>query len=182
MHFGPEIAKLMSSDQNTYLTRKATEIDVPALEDVTGRDESRRLKAEGRSHHPENCMLVVEENERIIGSVFLVFVRPPLWPNTDDPSQLPQLISLVVKKEHRNKGVGTCLIRAVEKEVISRGLTHLYLGVDPIENPGALRLYRRLGFESISQEPYRSTYTNTDDNGDTHEIVEWRIDMRKRTS
>ena len=172
----------MSSDQNTYLTRKATEVDIPALKEITGHDESRRLKTGERSHHPENCMMVVEENDRIIGSVFVIFVRPPLWPNADNPSRLPQLISLVIEKNHRNKGAGTCLIRAVEEEVKSRGCTHLHLSVDPVENPGALRLYRRLGFESVSPEPYRSAYTDTDADGDTYEIVEWLIDMTQRIS
>lgn len=172
----------MPRDQNVYLTRIATEADIPALIDITGHDESRRLKTGERSHHPENCMMVVEEDHRVIGSVFVVFVRPPLWPDAEDPSRLPQMISLVIEKNHRNKGAGSFLIGAIEEEVKSRGCTRLHLSVDPVENPGALRLYRRLGFESISREPYRSAYTDTDADGDTYEIVEWLIDMTKKLS
>ncbi|HCK12445.1 MAG: hypothetical protein CME21_12910 [Gemmatimonadetes bacterium] len=50
------------------------------------------------------------------------------------------MVSLIVKKEYRNQGAGTFLIRAVEKEVRSRGHGRIHLGVDPLENPGAKRL------------------------------------------
>ena len=80
-----------------YTARKATEADIPALKEITGHDESRRLTPGGRSYHPENCMMVVEADGKIIGSVFVLFVRPSRWPDADDTSQLPQLISLVVE-------------------------------------------------------------------------------------
>jgi len=67
----------------------------------------------------------------------------------------------------------------MDKKVTSRGLTRLYLGVNH-EDSGALRLYKRLGFESISPEPYRSAYTETNAEGDTYEVVEWLIDMVKK--
>ena len=165
--------------RHRYIARKATEADIPALREITGHDESRRLKPGGRSYHPENCMMVVEEESKVIGSVFVLFVRPPRWPDADDTSQLPQIISFVVKEGHRNQGAGTFLMGAVEEEVKARGLTSLYLGVDP-EDSGALRLYKRLGFEPISPKPYCSSYTDTDLDGNTYEVVEWLIDMVKK--
>ena len=175
-------AKQISVQNQRYTAGKITEADLPALKEATERDESKRLKPEGRSYHPDNCVMVVEEAGKIIGCVFVMFVRPPRWPNADDTSKLPQLMSLGVNKRHQNQGAGTFLIGAVEEEVKSRGYNRLYLGVDPKDNPGAHRLYLRLGFESISTEPYRSSWTYTDSDGVEHEVVEWLIDMVKKLS
>lgn len=162
-----------------YTARKATLDDIPALKSVTGRDESRRLATDGRSYHPDNSMIVVEAGGRIVGSVFLVFTRPSAWADAGDTSCLPQMISFVVRTENRNQGAGTFLEQAVEAEVRARGGNRLYLGVDPDHNPGALRLYERLGFRPLSQEKRRSAFTYTDENGVTREHVEWLIDMVK---
>lgn len=180
--------KLMAVKHQRYTARKATEADIPALKDITGHDESRRLSTGGPSHHPENCIMVVEEAGKSIGSVFVVFVRPPQWPDADDNTQatfeashLPYLISMVVKGACRNRGAGTYLIGAVEKEAKSRGYKCVYLTVEP-EDAGARRFYQRLGFEPLSTEPRRSTRKETDANGVVHEVVEWGIDLVKKLS
>lgn len=169
----------MAMNNQRYTARQATEADIPALKNVTGNDESRRLKPEGRSYHSENCFMVLEADNKIIGSSYVLFARPLAWPDAEDTSQLPQFISLVVIDGYRNQGAGTCLIGAIENEVKSRGLDRLYLGVDVEANPGAHRLYLRLEFESISEEPYRSTWTYKDSEGVEHEEVDWLIDMVK---
>jgi len=171
----------MSIESQNYTARKATLDDIPALKEITNHDESRRLSAEGRFYHPENCMMVVEKGSWMIGSVFVLFARPPGWDNADDTSQLPQIISLVVKGEFRNQGAGTFLIGAVEDEVKSRGLKHVYLAVDK-DDPGARRLYDRLGFVVISNEPYKSTWTYKDSDGVEHEEFAMVIDMVKQLS
>ena len=165
-----------------YTARKLTEADIPVLREAIGGDgQPHRLKPGGRSYHPENCLMVVEEAGKIIGSVYVIFVRPPRWPDADDTSQLPQINRFVVKEAHRNQGAGTYLMGAVEEEVKSRGLTRLYLGVDH-ESGSALRLYKRLGFEIISTEPYRTSWSYTDSNGVEQEEVEWLVDMVKKLS
>ena len=169
----------MATNNKRYTTRKATAADIPALKHVTGRDESRRLTPEGHSYHPDNCFMIVEADNRIIGSAYVLFARPLAWPDADDTSRLPQFISLVVIDGYRNQGAGTYLIEAIEAEVKARGLDRLYLGVDVEANPNAHRLYLRLGFESISEAPYRSTWTYRDDDGVEHEEVDWLIDMVK---
>ena len=84
-------------------------------------------------------MMIVETEGKTSGSVYAVLKRPPLW-KKEMVLPFPQLVSLIVKKEYRNQGAGTFLIRAVEKEVRSRGHGRIHLGVDPLENPGAKRL------------------------------------------
>ena len=123
--------------------------------------------------------MVVEEAARIIGCVYVILVRPLAWPDAHDASQLPQISSFVVRADCRNQGAGTCLLGAVEEEVKSRGLKHLYLGVDHTDS-GAIRLYDRLGYVTLSQQPYRSTWTTKDADGEVHEVVEWLIDMMKK--
>ncbi|NKB70593.1 MAG: GNAT family N-acetyltransferase [Candidatus Latescibacteria bacterium] len=164
-----------------YTARQLTEADIPTLREAIGDGMEYRLKPDGRSYHAENCFMVVEEAGKIIGTVHIFFVRPPQWPDSDEPFQIPQLNRLVIEKEYRNQGAGTFLIGAVEERVKSRGLTRLYLGVN-IENTGALRLYKRLGFEVIAAEPYRTSWKYTDEDGIEQEEVEWLVDMVKKLS
>ena len=126
-------------------------------------------------------MMLVEKGGEPIVSVFVLCVHPPQWPDADDTSQLPQVVSFVVKGAHRNQGASTYLIGAVEEEVKSRGYAPLYLGVDH-RDTSTRRLYKGLGFEPISAEPYRSAYTETDANRIDHEIVDWLIGMVKKLS
>lgn len=162
-----------------YSTRIITEADLPALEADTGSDQSKRVRPDGNSYHNENCVMVVEVDGKMIGCVAVLFARPLRWPDEDDGLRLPELRSLGVNKVNRNQGAGTCLIKAVEDEVRSRGRDRLHLSVDPEENAGAHRLYLRLGFEPISNEKHRSSWTWTNDKGEEVEVVEWLIDMVK---
>jgi len=56
---------------------------------------------------------------------------------------------LVVKKEYRNLGIGTTLIKTVEKFAKERGCVAIKLDVN-IENQNAIRLYEKLGYKKIS--------------------------------
>ncbi len=164
---------------NTFTTRKVTEADLPVLKRDTGRDESKRLKPDGKSYHPENCVMVVEEDGKIIGCTAVLFTRPHGWGEGDRDHLYPEIRALAINDEHRNKGAGTHLINAVEEEARSRGCKHLHLSVNPTENPGAYRLYQRLGYRTISEEAHRHSWTYTDEEGVTHEVVEWVIDTVK---
>ena len=174
----------MAIKPQRYTARKLTEADIPALREAFGDGMEYRLKPDGRSYHSENCPMVVEEAGKIIGSVHIFFVRPPQWPDSEpsgEPFPIPQLNRLFIEEEYRNQGAGTFLIRAVEEVVESRGLTRLYLGVN-IENTGALRLYKRLGFEVIPAEPFRTSWKYTDEDGVEQEEVEWLVHMVKKFS
>ena len=172
----------MPTDYPAFSARKMTVADIGAHRRAMGGEgEAHRLEAGGRSYHPDNCIMLVEEDGQIIGSVFVVFARPFRWPDADDTSQLPQIISFVVKEGHRNRGAGTYLVGAVEEEIRSRGLDRLYLGVNH-RDPAAIRLYKRLGFATISDEPYRTSWTYKDKDGVEQVEVEWLIDMVKHLS
>ena len=59
-------------------------------------------------------------------------------------------ISMAVKKEYRNQGIGTNLINVIEHEFIEMGITNLSLSVDKL-NP-AKRLYERCGFKLFEEQ------------------------------
>ena len=170
----------MTVTRPRYTARKITEADLPALLEATGKDSSHRLKPGGRSYHPENCVLIVEDADEIIGSVSVVFVRPSGWTDADDTSLFPQMTSLIINEDRRNQGAGTYLIGAVEEEVKSRGLRHLYLAVDR-EDQGVQRLYERLGYEILPAEARPTTTRSwTDSEGIVRKDVIWIIDMMKK--
>ena len=127
--------------------REATLADLDALAEIqsAGDLHERRLRPAGRSYHPENRVFLVEKAGETIGYVHAVFVRPAGTPGADDPFGLPFLQSFIVKEGHRSQGVGTFLFREVAARIKARGYRSVYLTVEE-DNPGALRLYERLGF------------------------------------
>jgi ribosomal protein S18 acetylase RimI-like enzyme len=58
------------------------------------------------------------------------------------------LHTLAVKPAHRDRGIGSALTVRVAKRVFADGATQLHLRTTD-DNAGAVRLYRRLGFEHI---------------------------------
>ena len=60
-----------------------------------------------------------------------------------------------------------------------RGEQRIYVAVDPVDNEGALRLYRRLGYNAVQDAPYRSHWSFTDSDGNMHKGEEWQIDLWK---
>jgi len=57
----------------------------------------------------------------------------------------------VVKKEHRNKGIGEALLRNSFHRAEERGYDKMYISTHS-KNP-AQRLYRRVGFEQEGEHP-----------------------------
>ena len=133
----------MALKSQRYTTRRATQADIPASMAVYESEAHKsRLQTGERSYHPANTVMVVEEDNKIIGTVFIVYVRPLAWPDAEDTSRLPYLISVVVREDLRNQGAGTHLLQAAEDEIKSRGHSSVYLTVEP-DDSGAKRLYLR---------------------------------------
>jgi ribosomal protein S18 acetylase RimI-like enzyme len=64
--------------------------------------------------------------------------------------RIGEIESLSVAAAHRGRGLGDCLLRALEAHLEAQGVSDLILGLLP-GNTGALRLYERHG--------YRPTWT-----------------------
>jgi GNAT superfamily N-acetyltransferase len=126
--------------------------------------------------------MIIEEFGTVIGFGLLVFKRPPTWPDANDSSHLPAMVDLLVSPDRRSRGAGSFLISWMEETIRSRGGNHLYMCVDPVDNPRAHQLYLRLGYSTLQTQPYRSHWKFTDSDGNVHEGNVWNIDMVKDLS
>ena len=161
--------------------RDAEESDLPGLITIKGngsealhRDRFRDARDEGFRY------LVLAADREIIGFAGLVFHRPEYWSDGNDTQHLPQIVDLRVKESYRGRGYGSKFIRAIERIAASAGYRQLYLNVDPIDNPRAHALYRRLGFVQLQSEPYRDTWYFRDSAGQEHRGEGWAVDMVKQ--
>lgn len=79
----------------------------------------------------------------------------------EDPGR-PMLYGLEVPPAQRGRGLGTALTRFAARRAAARGFTELCLEVEPV-NSGAIRLYRRLGFQVAG--PHRHVWRSGDASG-----------------
>ncbi len=87
----------------------------------------------------------LEEGDEVVAfsrTVFLDLLRG---------DSIAQNIGLVVKKEHRNKGIGEALLQDSFHRAEERGYHKMYISTHS-KNP-AQRLYRRVGFELEKEHP-----------------------------
>lgn len=158
--------------------RDATEADLDALV---------RLKPALAVHRdrirdacqPSFRYLVLELEHWIIGFVCLVFVRPHYWSDGDSTEHLPTAIDFLIDPPLRGRGYGSFLLRAVEKLAAQSGSKHLYLWVDPVNNPRAYALYLRLGYQPLQEQPYQFHWEFVDSGGHRRSGDNWRLDLVK---
>lgn len=67
------------------------------------------------------------------------------------PNERAYLSRLIVKKEYRNKGIGSSLTDFLIDKAKEMGYLEIALGVD-CDNENALRLYKKKGFEIYAQD------------------------------
>jgi GNAT superfamily N-acetyltransferase len=163
------------------VVRDAEEADLPTLTAIKGddsgavhRDRLRDARVEGFRY------LVLTIDQEIVGFAGLVFRRPDYWSDADNTQHLPQIVDLRIKELQRGRGYGSAFIRALERVAASAGYRQLYLSVDPINNPRAYALYRRVGYTQLQSEPYRDTWHFRDSAGQEHRGEGWALDMEKQ--
>lgn len=109
----------------------------------------------------------------LIGQVFVQLVcdRPELA----DGWQRAYLYSFRIKQEFRNHGLGSQMVGVIEDYLLERQFSRLTLNVAR-DNPDALRLYKRLGFQIVAEEP--GIWSFPDDKGIWHTQQEpsWRME------
>jgi len=90
---------------------------------------------------------VAEDNGELLGSACIL---------ADDMSSHPELspwlASVYVAEQHRNKGIGSVLIKRVMQHAQESGVKRLYL-----YTPDQAQLYAKLGWKIHSEEPYNGT-------------------------
>lgn len=108
-------------------------------------------------------LLVAWRDDRPIGVIYL-------WLEDAEEPELrehlpgtPILTHLEIHPRHRGGGVGTALIQAAERRLRMLGYAQVALAVE-IDNDGAARLYKRLGYEDWPHDTIRC-YSLTDGSG-----------------
>ncbi len=155
---------LISSDGLAeYIWSKIAEPGETVLEAGT-----RRYAREGVAFSYENC-LIAEKDGAIIGMAHsFEEVEVPDAEPTSDPVLKPYseledygslyLSGLAVVEQHRNAGIGLALMEAVNQRAKNLSLPRISLIVFE-RNEGALRLYRRLGYQELDRRsvvPHRA--------------------------
>ena len=94
-------------------------------------------------------LFVLTRGVNILGMVSLLFTI-----STAEGGKAAWLEDLVVRPDHRDKGLGTRLLRAAIDWARKDGLTRITLLTDA-DNAHARRLYLRLGFAGSAMQPLR---------------------------
>ena len=162
------------------IVRDAQPGDLPALAAINGPgSEALHLDRMRDAQRSGLRYLVLLDGQELAGFVLLVFRRPAYWSDGADTTHLPQIEDLQVAEGRRGQGLGTAFIGELERIAAQAGYAQLYLAVDPVDNPRACALYRRLGYRQLQSEPYRSAWEFTDSGGQRHHGEEWTLDMVK---
>ena len=160
--------------------RLVQEADLVALE-WDGEYQKYRLMYAGifrRAQQGEILMWVIEDGQQaIIGQAFVMLTSSER--DAADGRQHAYLFAFRVRPEWRNRGVGTRLMAFIETDLLQRGFSYLTLNVAK-DNPGARRLYERLGYKVIASKP--GIWSYRDDQGKVRQVVEpaWRMMKRLR--
>ncbi|WP_096155400.1 GNAT family N-acetyltransferase [Bacillus sp. FJAT-45066] len=116
----------------------------------------------------ETYLAIAEQNARLLGSGVLKL----------NGTLIPKLSDLYVKEEYRCNGIGSGLIRYRENIARDLGYHQIFVSVDPVENPEMIKLIKRHGYESISDQYLKKAIFYNDD-GTTYEKTYTRIDLKK---
>ncbi|MCK5646028.1 MAG: GNAT family N-acetyltransferase [Anaerolineales bacterium] len=152
-----------------FIIRNACSEDLPALEWEGEYRIFRRLyrRAMNEAKRGHRILLVADLIGRLIGQIFI-----QLHTISADPKKLPKtgyFYSFRVRSEYRNLGVGTSLVSSAEDALRRGNFQRALIGVAK-DNSDALRLYERLGYRIISEDP--GEWSFIDDENEVRKIVE----------
>ena len=120
-------------------------------------------------HQRKEVYLVIAEQNKIIIGFGVLKLKGNL---------VPKLSDLYVNENYRGNGVGSDLINYREMVAKDLGYSHIFVSVDPIENPKMIKLITKHGYEAIA-EPYVKSAIFYDEDGTTYDKTYTRIDLKK---
>ena len=142
----------MSEKPPAFVIRIARSNDLPALEWEGEYRRFRRLyrRAMNEARRGRRILLVADMDGTLIGQIFVQLHTVPA-----DPKREPRtayLYSFRVRPKFRNLGIGSSLVSEAEQALRKKAFQRALIGVAK-DNEGALRLYRRLGYELLTEDP-----------------------------
>ena len=173
-----ELIPDVGSDFNKVIIRRMTREDLPALEWGGEFAHFRNLYLglyRRMLHGTADAWVAESSTNGIVGQVFLQLESDR--PELADGWNRAYLYSFRIKPAYRNKGMGTKMVKIVEDYLTRRHFTRLTLNVAR-DNPDALRLYYRLGFQIVAEEP--GIWSYVDHLGKYHTVEEpsWRMEKK----
>jgi ribosomal protein S18 acetylase RimI-like enzyme len=124
-------------------------------------------RAYSDSRRGKRLLFVAQSERDIIGQIFVQLQTELHSPSSTGP--VGYLYALRVRPPHRGQGIGTRLIQEAESRLVERGYQRALIAV-AIENHAARRLYERLGYHVVGEDPGEWTYL--DDEGNLREVHE----------
>lgn len=154
-------------NESETIIAEAEEAEATALAAMKGGFTEADVAARFRwlSQEVDATWLLLKRSGEIIGWCVAV------WSGKNSHPEYPDIQDLYVRSEYRNQGFGSCLISEVERRAIKRGYTRLGIAVNPDDNPGARRLYERLGFRHDGRDRYLDGIYNG--------YEDWVIDLER---
>jgi ribosomal protein S18 acetylase RimI-like enzyme len=123
-------------------------------------------------------MIVAALNNFPVGRVFIQI--SPGNPVYADGYDRAYLYSLHILPALQGNGIGTELINYAEREIIARDFSWVTIAVAK-DNPGARRLYERLGYELFHEDTGLWSYIDPDGKGHTVNEPCWVLKKRLRS-
>ncbi|MEM7533675.1 MAG: GNAT family N-acetyltransferase [Chloroflexota bacterium] len=155
---------------STVRIRAATEADLPILTQEVRPEYGRTNMDDLRDQQAGLLTFVTawlqkDGDETFVGAGFVMWTGPRRIAVYERYPRCPEICRLGVKPEYRSQGIGTQMLEACETEAKDRGFVMIGLGVS-VENPGADRLYTRLGYQLSDVTKYIDEYKLKRPNGE----------------
>ncbi|MEL6269343.1 MAG: GNAT family N-acetyltransferase [Chloroflexota bacterium] len=155
--------------QMSVMIRTVERNDLPALEMdglfVKFRNLFRRAYRE--QSNGRRLLLMADSNGVAVGRLFILFVSSDHA--IADGHNRAYLYSFYILSAFRGHGIGTHMVNYAEGILRERGFRYVTIAVAK-DNAGALRLYERLGYTRVREDPGKWSYT--DHLGKTHRVHE----------
>jgi ribosomal protein S18 acetylase RimI-like enzyme len=141
-----------ASDSNAIIIRPIREAELLALEWEGTYTHYRRVFRQTYEDvvRGQRVMLVAVAGGRLVGQLFIQLSSTET--RYADGYSRAYLYALRVRPEWQGQGLGTRLIAAAEEALRARGFTVAVIAAGK-DNPGAQRLYQRLGYKTFADDP-----------------------------
>lgn len=158
----------MVADVNT---RRARGDDFSALAKVFGQENFFADRLD-RQREGRGMLLIAQLGEFPVGDVYLWLEQAEEPELNKHLPRVPLIQHLEVHEAFQSRGIGTRLLAAAERELRRLGHARVALGVG-LDNAGAMRLYRRLGYREWPHGVIPTTWEEFLPDGSRRRTSEW---------